>query len=54
MVASLKNVDADDANYLKHTLGYLECDNVRISDRPVNMSLQRLERDRLTPLERKY
>ena len=44
----------DDANYLKHTLGYLENNIVKISDRPVDMSLQASDRDRFTPQERKY
>jgi succinate dehydrogenase / fumarate reductase flavoprotein subunit len=44
----------DDANCLKHTLGYLESGNVKTSDRAVDMSLQLLDRDRFTPQERKY
>jgi succinate dehydrogenase / fumarate reductase flavoprotein subunit len=44
----------DDANYLKHTLGYLESGKVKTSDRSVDMSLQLLDRDRFTPQERKY
>jgi len=44
----------DDANYLKHTLGYLENGQVKTSDRPVDMSLQNIDRDRFTPQERKY
>jgi succinate dehydrogenase / fumarate reductase flavoprotein subunit len=44
----------DDANYLKHTLGYLENNIVKTSDRPVDMSLQAIDRDRFTPQERKY
>ncbi|MEI6064564.1 MAG: succinate dehydrogenase/fumarate reductase flavoprotein subunit [Pseudanabaena sp. ELA748] len=44
----------DDANYLKHTLGYLENNIVKTSDRPVDMSLQASDRDRFTPQERKY
>ena len=44
----------DDANYLKHTLGYLENGVVRTSDRPVDMSLQLIDSDRFTPQERKY
>jgi succinate dehydrogenase / fumarate reductase flavoprotein subunit len=44
----------DDANYLKHTLGYLENGAVKTSDRPVDMSLQLIDSDRFTPQERKY
>lgn len=44
----------DDANYLKHTLGYFENGQVKTSDRPVDMSLQNIDRDRFTPQERKY
>jgi succinate dehydrogenase / fumarate reductase flavoprotein subunit len=44
----------NDVSYLKHTLGYLENDKVRTSDRPVDMSLQLLDCDRFTPQERKY
>ena len=44
----------DDANCLKHTLGYRENGNLKTSDRPVDMSLQELDRDRFTPQERKY
>jgi succinate dehydrogenase / fumarate reductase flavoprotein subunit len=44
----------DDANYLKHTLGYLENGKVNNSDRPVDMSLQAIDCDRFTPQERKY
>ena len=44
----------DDANYLKHTLGYRENGDLKTSDRPVDMSLQELDRDRFTPQERKY
>ena len=44
----------DDANYLKHTLGYLESGKVKTSDRLVDMSLQLFDRDRFTPQERKY
>ena len=44
----------DDANYLKHTLGYLESGKVMTSDRSVDMSLQLIDCDRFTPQERKY
>lgn len=44
----------DDAKYLKHTLGYLEMGAVKTSNRPVDMSLQTIDRDRFTPQERKY
>ncbi len=44
----------DDENCLKHTLGYRENGNLKTSDRPVDMSLQELDRDRFTPQERKY
>ena len=46
--------ERDDVNCLKHTLGYLESGKVRTSDRPVDMSLQSINRDRFTPQERKY
>ena len=46
--------ERDDVNCLKHTLGYLESGKVRTSDRPVDMSLQSIDRDRFTPQERKY
>jgi succinate dehydrogenase / fumarate reductase flavoprotein subunit len=44
----------DDTKYLKHTLGYRENGKVKTSDRPVDMSLQNIDRDRFTPQERKY
>jgi succinate dehydrogenase / fumarate reductase flavoprotein subunit len=44
----------DDEHYLKHTLGYLEDDQVKTSHRPVDMSLQNIDSDRFTPQERKY
>jgi succinate dehydrogenase / fumarate reductase flavoprotein subunit len=44
----------DDANYLKHTLGYLENNIVKTGDRPVDMSLQAIGSDLFTPQERKY
>ena len=44
----------NDVSYLKHTLGYLENNQVKTSDRPVDMSLQSIDCDRFTPQERKY
>ncbi|MBD2188632.1 succinate dehydrogenase/fumarate reductase flavoprotein subunit [Pseudanabaena mucicola] len=44
----------NDVSYLKHTLGYLENNQVKTSDRPVDMSLQAIDCDRFTPQERKY
>lgn len=44
----------DDVSYLKHTLGYLENNQVKTSDRSVDMSLQAIDCDRFTPQERKY
>jgi succinate dehydrogenase / fumarate reductase flavoprotein subunit len=44
----------DDANYLKHTLGYVENGAIKTSDRPVDMSLQSIDLARFTPQERKY
>ncbi|MEE3716254.1 succinate dehydrogenase/fumarate reductase flavoprotein subunit [Tumidithrix elongata RA019] len=44
----------DDSNYLQHSLGYLDGNTVKTAFRPVNLSLQAVDRDRFTPQERKY
>jgi succinate dehydrogenase / fumarate reductase, flavoprotein subunit len=46
--------DRDDERYLQHSLGYLAGDMVKTALRPVNLSLQAIDRDRFTPQERKY
>jgi succinate dehydrogenase / fumarate reductase flavoprotein subunit len=46
--------DRDDQNFLKHSLGYIQNHQVQTSDRPVDMSLIKLDSDRFTPQERKY
>lgn len=43
-----------DAEFLCHSLGYLEQGIVQTRIRPVDLSLQALDRDRFTPQERKY
>jgi succinate dehydrogenase / fumarate reductase, flavoprotein subunit len=43
-----------DREYLCHSLGYLDLDRVQTSTRPVDLSLQAIDRDRFTPQERKY
>jgi succinate dehydrogenase / fumarate reductase flavoprotein subunit len=44
----------DDQNFLKHSLGYIQNQEIITSDRPVDMSLIKLDSDRFTPQERKY
>jgi succinate dehydrogenase / fumarate reductase, flavoprotein subunit len=46
--------DRDDHNFLQHSLGYLAGGMVKTALRPVNLSLQAVDRDRFTPQERKY
>jgi succinate dehydrogenase / fumarate reductase, flavoprotein subunit len=43
-----------DHEYLCHSLGYLDRSEVQTSTRPVDLSLQAVDRDRFTPQERKY
>jgi succinate dehydrogenase / fumarate reductase, flavoprotein subunit len=43
-----------DEEWLCHSLGYLEQGTVQTHTRPVDLSLQALDRDRFTPQERKY
>jgi succinate dehydrogenase / fumarate reductase flavoprotein subunit len=43
-----------DEEWLCHSLGYLDRGTVQTSTRPVDLSLQALDRDRFTPQERKY
>lgn len=43
-----------DLEYLSHSLGYLAHNQVETSSRPVDLSLQAVDRDRFTPQERKY
>jgi succinate dehydrogenase / fumarate reductase, flavoprotein subunit len=44
----------NDTQYLKHSLGFLDQDQVKTSSRAVDMSLIKIDRDRFTPQERKY
>jgi len=44
----------DDRNFLKHSLGYMQNQEIITSDRPVDMSLINVDSDRFTPQERKY
>lgn len=44
----------NDQAYLCHSLGYLSNDQIQTSTRPVDLSLQSVDRDRFTPQERKY
>jgi succinate dehydrogenase / fumarate reductase, flavoprotein subunit len=44
----------DDQNFLKHSLGYIQNQEIITSDRPIDMSLIKLDSDRFTPQERKY
>jgi succinate dehydrogenase / fumarate reductase, flavoprotein subunit len=44
----------DDHNFLKHSLCHVQNHQIVIGDRPVDMSLIKLDSDRFTPQERKY
>jgi succinate dehydrogenase / fumarate reductase flavoprotein subunit len=46
--------ERNDLEFLKHSLGYLEGNQVITGDRPVDLSLMALDSDRFTPQARKY
>jgi succinate dehydrogenase subunit A (EC 1.3.5.1) len=46
--------ERNDAEFLKHSLGYMEGNQVIVSQRPVDLSLIALDSDRFTPQVRQY
>jgi len=46
--------ERNDLEFLKHSLGYLQGNQVITGDRPVDLSLMALDSDRFTPQIRQY